>query len=168
MDQAARRIDEFNKQGEKYEKDQMGRDSATRKPSNEELKRVAALNKLIIEDLETLQTKYNELVTKLKSREAMADAYIVESNKDINQRAVRLMKNLGFPKNEEAVSDIKIAPELNEPRRGLTELCKRLLAFITSPFFDNTRTIDPETALNTKRELQYVILISDLFDHASK
>ena len=164
MDQAARRVDDFNKQGEKYEKDQMGRESGARKPSNEELKRVAALNKQIVDDLETLQSQYNEMLTKLKSREPMSEAYIVEANKDINQRAVRLMKNLGFPKAEGEASEIKITPELTEPKRGLTELCKRLFAFITSPFFDNTRTFDPETAKTTRRELQYVILISDLFD----
>lgn len=162
MDQAARKIEEFNKQGDKYEKDQLNREPVNRKPSQEELKRVAALNKQIVEDLEVLQSEYNQMLTKLKTREPMSDAYIVEASKAINERSVRLMKNLGLPKAEDQSNEVVIMPELREPRRGMTELCKRIFAFITSPFFENTKTIDAEIAKNTRRDLQYVISISDL------
>src|SRR5688572_11444993 len=57
-----RRIENFNNQGLKAERDEMNKELRGKKPSVDEMKRAAALKAQLKEDLESLQEEYNLLI----------------------------------------------------------------------------------------------------------
>lgn len=156
----ARRIEEFNKQGSQATRDEMNREMGRKKPTAEEVRKAKAIEAEIKEDLDTLQTTYNDAVEKLHSRDEITAAFVSEIAGRVHKHAERLKSNIKFPesKDEEPVSTEK-QPSA-DIRMKLVALCTNILTFFNSPMFESPNVLDIPKAQKARRALETVIRAS--------
>ena len=164
MDAAARRVDDFRKQSEKAERDQMGKEMSSRKATPEELRRSAAIKEQLKEDFESLQAEYNSLVTKLKTRAPFTLAETNEIGERIHARSLRLSKNLNLPALDPVEDSQKT--NANRPEPTIKTLCLKIFAFITHPMFETPSAIDINSSTAARTSLEEIIWISDVLRQA--
>ncbi len=155
---SARRIEEFNKQGNNAVHEEMNRDMRGKKPSAEELRKAKLVEAQIREDLETLQSEYNNIVIKLQSGDQIADAFAVETAGRIHTHAERLLANIAFPKSQDdeaARSEVK--KKLPNQRKQLFVICNHILEFFKSPLFESPNVLDVPNAIEARRSLLSII-----------
>lgn len=160
-----RRIDEINKQAEKFQRDELNREMRGKRLSEEELKERAARKARIEEDLEGLQTEYNNIVEKLNLRETIGPAFASEAADRIHERASRLRHDLIFH-DKPADDNAETLPA--RPDGGsvsLHKLCTEIHAFLTSPVLDNPAIVDVRESARTRDTLDRIIQISDILRH---
>jgi hypothetical protein len=162
----ARRLDDFNNQSVKAERDEMNKELRGKKPSAEELKRVAALKAQLKEDLESLQEAYNTLVTKLKASEPMPPKLAAEVGERVHLRSERLLKNLNLPapKSPDTGETKSYTGDTNTLLRSM---CSLLFKFITDPMFESPSAIDVESGAKARLTLEELIRLSDHIRHRS-
>ena len=153
----ARRIEEFNKQSERVSRDEMNREMGRKKPSAEEIRKAKAIEAEIKEDLDALQTDYNDAVEKLNERGEITGAFASEIAGRIQKHAERLKNNIKFPESEddEPISAEK-SPQVSI-RKKLVALCTNILAFFDSPMFASPNILDIPSAQKARRSLETVI-----------
>lgn len=159
INSSARRVEEFNKQSENVSRDQMRGEMGAKKPTPEELRRAKAANAQITEDLEALQSGYNEIVGKLQSKETVTNAFLVETGSRIHKHASRLRSLIKFPELNDAKPGESI-PNPDQPvsaRKQLVELCNHILAFFESPMLQNPTVLDVQKAEAARQILDRVI-----------
>lgn len=159
MDAAARRIDDFRKQSEKAIHDDMAKDMNGRKTSAEEQKRAALIREQLKKDLESLQTEYNSLITKLKSREPFTAAETAEIGERVHTRSSRLSKNLNLPAPVKAEQSQK--PVSDRPAANIKNLCLKIFAFITHPMLETPSAVDIKSSAEVNAVLDEIIWMSD-------
>lgn len=164
MDAAARRLDDFRKQSEKALHDDMAKDMKGRKTSPEDLKRAAAIKQQLRDDLESLQSEYNSLVTKLKSREPFTAAETAEIGERVYARSSRLAKNLNLPAPADAEQAQKSAENRSAPT--IKDLCLKIFAFITHPMFETPSALDIRSSAEAKALLDEITWMSDVLRQA--
>ena len=129
----ARRIEEFNAQAVKASRDELNREMNGRTPSDQQSRLTRLKKTAIREDLETLQSSYNELVTKLHSKETPSDAFVLDVTERVRKASTRLQDNIEFL----AIKERKPSPPTASASKGsLRELCVILHAFLTNPLFE--------------------------------
>jgi len=155
-----RRVEDFNNQSVKAERDGMTKELRGKKVSPEELKRTAALKAQLKEDLESLQEEYNLLITKLKGGEAISAKVAAEVGERVHMRSERLLKNLNLP--------VSKASDPTEPKvyasdtgRLLRSMSTLLFELITDPMFEIPGAIDVEAAGKTRLTLEELIRLSE-------
>ncbi|MGQ0542043.1 MAG: hypothetical protein ACT4O9_09370 [Blastocatellia bacterium] len=156
-----RRLDEFNKQNDKVARDEMNREMNGRKPSKEELQRAARIKSETKEDLEALQTEYNEIALKLNARVKIEDSFVRNITGSIHKHASRLHSNMVFPKPEENEVRAPSKSVQADVRLQLKDLCSRIFDFLTNPMIENPNIIDISSAKSARLSLESVIEISN-------
>ena len=159
-----RRLDDFNKQGQKADRDEMEREMSGRKPTPEERREAEIKKAHIKEDLATLQSSYNDIVVKLQSREKFGEEYVAAMTERISKTGSRLLHDIHLPavKPAPAKSDNPTTP----PAISLKALCVEIYAFLTSPVFE-TGVLDIKESAKARETLERVIYISDSLRHKS-
>lgn len=156
---AARRIDDFNKQSDQAARDEMNREMRGKKPSAEEIRKAKAIEAQIEQDLEALQTEYNNIVLKLQSREAIADTFVADSSGRIHKHSDRLKENIKFPESKEGEPVQNEIKQANK-RKALIELCTQILSFFKSPMFESPNVLDVKNAEESRKTLKTIIRLS--------
>ena len=155
---AGRRVDDFNDQRTKAERDAMAREMRGKKPTKEELQNAARIKAETKEDLEGLQRSYNDIVVKLGAG-IVPPEFIVQEAEKVNKFASRLKANIIFPKleNEQA----KLVETNDDSRKQLRELCTRIYEFLTNPMIEYPQVLDLDAAAKARESLDSVIAISE-------
>lgn len=159
---AARRVGEFNKQGEKALHDEMNREMRRKKPSKEDLQKAAQIKKETIKDLETLQSNYNSMILRLAERTTPERSFIKEITDSTESSAARLLANLALPKPDEKAEPDESAAVEADIRLRMRALCGEIYALLTSPAVENPNVVDFETAAATHKRLERIIHLSEL------
>ena len=154
---AARRLDDFNKQGNKVAIDQMQSEMNGRKPTKEELRRITRLRAEIKEDLEGLQSGYNEIVEALGGKAAAPPTAFAEAVEKIHKRSSRLRANVDIPQPKEPLD----LPPFTDERTELRELCLRIFAFLTNPIIETPNVLEVGAAAKAGESLAAVLIISE-------
>jgi hypothetical protein len=154
-----RRLDDFNRQGDRAARDEMNREMRPRKPTKEQLQNVARVKAETKEDLEGLQDSYNEIVVRLKTRD-LPPTFVVEAASKVNKHASRLKLNIAFPKPENE-SDAKPEDLSRDSHKLLLDLCRRIYDFLTDPMIENPQVLDVEAASKARLSLESVIILSE-------
>lgn len=120
----------------------------------------------IKEDYELMQTAQTAIIQAYTNGEKINYAQLVKSSADVNKSAVRLSANL-FPapvENAEMKKDDKKAIEKPAAAKSLRDLIVELDnavgSFISSPMFQNLRTVDPKVGESAKNDLEKVERLS--------
>jgi len=161
---AGRRMDDFDNQRTKAERDAMNREMSGKKPSKEELQNAARIKTETREDLEGLQQSYNEIVTRLSGARMPESSFIAEAAAKVNKHANRLKANIVFPKPEKEDEPKPIAIP-GDTRKQLRDLCSRIYEFLTNPVIENPNGLDLEAANSARTLLDAIITLSD---HAAR
>lgn len=157
---AGRRVDEFDNQRRKADRDSMDSEMRSKKPSKEELRNAARIKAETKEDLEGLQQAYNDGVAKLSSGQVLVTDYVAEAAKRINKHSTRLKINIAFPK-PETEQQSNTSEVTGDTRKQLRELCVRIYGFLTNPMIENSAVLDVEAAVSARQLLDGIIDLSD-------
>ena len=157
---AGRRMDDWDNQRRKAERDGMSREMRGKKPSREELEKAARIKAETREDLEGLQQSYNEIVMKLSSGALVDSSFSSEAASRVNKHANRLKANVIFPKAEKE-SDGKTVEVVGDTRKQLRELCTRIYDFLMNPMIENPNVLDVEAAHKARALLDSIIALSE-------
>lgn len=157
-----RRVEQFNRQGEQYERDQLERDhkGASDKPGDR--KRAQEVAAQVRKDFEDLQAGYNRIVIAMSSPKGFDYDSVSDSVADVHRCAARLKSNLALPRpkgDEEHKARGEAAPEQVEA--ALLALRKHVYSFVTNPLFEAPAVLDVEQAGKASRDLDRIIEISD-------
>jgi hypothetical protein len=165
---SARRIEEFNKQSGQVARDEMNREMGRKKPSAEEMRKAKAIEAEIKEDLDALQTAYNDAVSKLHSSAEITESFVSGIAGRVHKHSERLKSNIKFPesKDEEPVPDENQSP--TSIRKKLVTLCTNILTFFDSPMFESPNVLDIPKAQKARRALETVIHASSELKKVSK
>jgi len=155
-----RRIDDFNRQGDKMARDEMNREMRGRRPTAEERRLAEAKKAQIKEDFQTLQTTYNDILIRLQSREKLTSHYISGVVEKVLRAGSRLRENMEFPTKVEDEKKVEGVP----PESSVRLLCIQLHAFLTSPIFE-TGVLDIVEAAKARDTLDKIIQTSANIRH---
>jgi hypothetical protein len=166
LNNIGRRVEDFNNQKTKADRDEMSRELRGKKPSSEELKRIATLKAQLREDLEALQEEYNQLVTSLKTGGLMHVKAAAEVGERVHSRSERLLRNLNLPVSKE--TDVAL-PKVygGDTNKLLRSMCALLFEFITNPMFESPSAIDVQASAKARLTLEELIRLSDHVRQAS-
>jgi hypothetical protein len=150
-----RRVQTMDQQSKQYEIDNMGRDG---KKSQVDAKRAREIKNEIAEDLNGLQSSYNEIVLILQEKDEPAETFAHNQLGSVHKKSVRLKANLALPKLTDTEEKENAAPPKTDTRRGLLRLvAKRIYDVITNPIFESTSGLDVKLATKASKDLDTLI-----------
>ena len=157
-----RRLDDFNRQSERAERDELAREMEGRKLSPEERRKAEIKKTQIRDDLESLQATYNDVVARLQAKEELSSTYVAELTEKVSKSCVRLRSNIAFPPLKS--SDAKTGRIGTPQQASIESLCINILAFLTNPIFESgvLDLIETEKARDT---LDKIIQTSEELRH---
>ena len=126
-------------------------------------KKLQALTAQIKQDFERLWILNDELMAGASTTKTGPDyQYVLVRVTEVKSRAVRLQETLSLPKSEE---DEKIeknqgARDRQELRAMLAPLNRRIVGFVTNPYFKNPKVFDAELLSRASRDLAGIIELS--------
>jgi hypothetical protein len=151
-----RRIDQLNRQGEQFE-----RDNAVDEPHKNDRSRSLALAE-VRKELESLQASYNRIVLAMAANKPADDPQIIQAVVEIKHCSVRLKRDLALPQpkdDKEKPADVAAtAPDSKAPVMALR---KYIYSFVMSPLFESPAVLDVAQAKNASRDLDKIIELSD-------
>lgn len=153
-----RRVDQLNRQGEQFERDNLGREVTGDKVDR---RRSQALMAEVRKDLETLQADYNHIVLAMATNKPADDSQILHAVEEINHCSTRLKHNLALPEPKEEATktpEPATAPPPAEP--PLMRLRKHIYSFVMNPLFETPAVVDVEQAKKASRDLDKIIELS--------
>lgn len=153
LSSTGRRLDDFNRQAEKAERDELAREMHGRKPTQEQLRETQLKKAQIKEDFESLQTSYNDIITRIRAKESLSNSYIAGVTGKISKSGSRLLHNIDFPAKK---ADAPKGDAPSTPVSTLKTLCFQLHAFLTSPIFE-TGVLDLVESERARDALEKVI-----------
>ena len=159
---AGRRIDTLNRQGERYERDNLGREREGRADAPGERRRAEDVAGQVRRDFEGLQAGYNKIVLAMSSGEPLDLDSVLDSVAEVKKCAARLRDNLALPRAKE--------DEAGKPRGGeadvkveesLRLLRKHIYSFVTNPTFESPAVLNVEQAGKAGRDLDMILELSE-------
>lgn len=157
---AGRRMDDFDNQRTKAQRDSMTREMRGKKPTKEELQNAARIKAETKEDLEGLQESYNEIVVKLNAGGTVPAPFIAEAATKVHKHAARLKANFAFPKPEKE-EEAKL-PDINgDTRKQLRDLCTRIYELLINPMIESPQVLDLEAASSARHALEAILFLSN-------
>lgn len=150
-----RRVHTMDKQAQQYEMENMGRDG---KKPQVDAKRAREIKNEIGEDLNALQTAYNDIVLSLQDKTEISNDLVRSHSENVKKRATRLKTNLVLPKPEEPTSPKEEpTPTVDTPKKQLRSLAKLIHELITNPIFESTSGLDVKFASKASGDLDMLI-----------
>lgn len=162
-----RRIEEINRQRERYERDTLGKEGKPENPADTKAAQATILQ--VKQDFERIQSVYNQIVSAI-SRDAIDYKFISDATHEVKNCANRLRKNLALPEPENTDEGAKdegdIKQEMIKP--SLVKLCRHIASFVTNPQFETSGVIDVEQSTKASRDLKKVIDLSLMIEKSAK
>lgn len=124
----------------------------------------------IREDYKQLQLVNNDLARQVTATSALDFNYIEKSVTEIKKRAARLKENMALPEAKDSPEPAKAEPlaEVRQMKSSLVVLDNLVMEFVTSPIFEQTKTVDVQMAAKARRALEAIIGISDQIKKSSE
>lgn len=153
-----RRVDQLNRQGEQFERDNLGREVTGDRVDR---RRSQALMAEVRKDLETLQADYNQIVLAMAKNKAVDDSQILHAVEEINLCSTRLKQNLALPEPKEEATKKPETANMSPPTEApLMRLRKHIYSFVMNPLFETPAVVDVEQAKQASRDLDKIIELS--------
>ena len=156
-----RRIDQLNRQGEQYGRDELGRElKGTKRPGDH--KQAQALATQIKSDFEGLQASYNQILLAISSRKVLNYGSVLDPLTVMKKHASRLKANLSLPQSKD-IPD-KEGPGTAASKQAedrLVTLQRHVYNFLTNPLFEAPRVFEIEQARKASKDLDKVIELSE-------
>lgn len=156
-----RRVNTMNRQAAEYERENMASDKKGDADRAISAKRAKLIRAEIEEDLNALQTTYNDTVTALQAKGELGSDFARESASKVKKHASRLKSNLSLPKPDKDEERLSLEALPDGTRAALTALCKRIYEFVTNPIFETHAGLNLEHAAKARRDLDSIIRFSD-------
>ena len=157
-----RRVEQLNRQGEQFERDNAGRDTAGA-PNRSDRRESAALTARIRKDLEGLQANYNHIVIAMASHKTLPDNQILTAVSEIRDCSIRLKQNLVLPEPKDEKSKAPPASiTSDQTNASLMALREHIYRFLMNPIFEAPAVLDVEQGKKASRDLDTIIEVSDL------
>ena len=154
-----RRVDQLNRQGEQFERDNLGREVIGDK---DDRRRSQALIAEVRKDLETLQADYNQIVLAMATNKPVDDSRILHAVEEINHCSTRLKHNLALPEPKEEATKTPETATLPPPTEApLMRLRKHIYSFVMNPLFETPAVVDVEQSKQASRDLDKIIRLSE-------
>lgn len=154
-----RRVDQLNRQGEQFERDNLGREVSGDKIDRHRAQILAAEVK---KDLEGLQIGYNQIVIAMAAKKSIEDDQIVRAIAEIKHCSTRLKHNLALPKPQDDTPKAAEAPGVGQQTSTpLMTLRTHIFSFVMNPLFETPAVIDLEQVKNASRDLDKIIELSE-------
>lgn len=122
----------------------------------------------IEDDLNGLQSEYNEIVTALQTKVESIDNFAMGSAAAVRKRAIRLKANLALPEADDDKEKDLSEHTTENTRQSLKSLCMHIYAFITNPIFDAATGFDLKQAAKAHQDLGKVIDLSGRISKVSE
>lgn len=155
-----RRVEQLNRQGEQYERDNVGREVSGTKEKNDRT-HARALELQIKKDLEALQAGYNQIVVAMAAKKTLADDQILDAVATIKECSHRLRDNLALPRANDDKKETELVRASEKPKQSLLALRKVIYNFVMNPLFDAPAVLDVEQAKKASRDLDQIIELSE-------
>ncbi len=152
-----RRIQTMDQQSKQYEME--GRNDK-KKPAVD-AKRSREIKNEIAEDLNRLQTTYNNVVIALQEKAEPSPEFVQTTMASVRKMAGRLKVNLALPKPAESVETSTSMPAADSPRRRLRSLVGLVYDLITNPIFESTTGYDVKLADKASLDLDALIAFTE-------
>jgi hypothetical protein len=156
-----RRVDQINRQNQDFEREKMKREMKGGVKNPEEAKRTQAIKTQIREDLEAIQTAYNEIVTHLQTDKEPDQNFTIKEAAKVKKLADRLKANMMLPE-PETETNAEEKPETT--KKMLRELCRHIYQFVTNPIFETQTGLKVEPAIQAHIDLKKIILLSEMLE----
>jgi hypothetical protein len=123
-------------------------------------RQIEALMAQTDEDFKRILTLHNEIVRVITSKNSLDYQFVSEATAEIKKRGSRVQSTLvlGLRAEDEPVK-VAMEPEIKD---SLIKLCKEIRAFITNPMIENPNTVDAQSYIRAKRDLESFIQLSAL------
>ena len=155
-----RRIEQLNRQGEQFERDNPGRNTADGS-GKEDRRRSHTLMVEIKKDLESLQAGYNQIVLAMAANKSQDDDQILNAVVEIKHCSTRLKHNLALPQPKDDQTEAPAEATTTQTEAPLMTLRKHIYSFVMNPLFESPAVLDVEHAKNASRDLERIIEVSD-------
>lgn len=164
-----RRVDQLNRQGEQFERDNLGR-KVSDKSGKEDRRRSHELMAQIKKDLEGLQAGYNQIVLMMAAKKPADDAQVVHAVVEVKECSTRLKHNLALPQPKDEKSKAPATATTTQTDAPLVTLRQHIYSFLMNPLFESPAVLDIEQAKNASRDLDKIIEVSESISkqHAKK
>lgn len=155
-----RRVEQLNRQGEQYERDNAGRGTA--RGPNRSGTESAAVTARIRKDLESLQAEYNHIVIAMASHKTLPDSQILNAVSEIRDCSIRLKQNLVLPQPKDEKSKAPpVSIGSDQTNASLMALREHIYRFLMNPMFEAPAVLDLEQGKKASRDLDKIIEVSD-------
>ncbi|HXS01772.1 MAG TPA: hypothetical protein VN724_14440 [Pyrinomonadaceae bacterium] len=136
------------------------RNFGTQPDAPKDRRQIEALMAQTDEDFKRILTLHNEIVRAISSKNAIDYHFVSEATAEIKKRASRVQSTLvlGLKSEDEPVK-VTTEPEFKD---SLIKLCKEIRAFITNPMIENPNTVDAQSLMRAKHDLESFIQLSGL------
>lgn len=155
-----RRIDTMNRQAKEFERDSMARDGNNGNNA-ETAKRTRQIRIEIEEDLNALQSAYNNIVIALRSGTALRPDFAAETARAVRKNAVRLKGNLALPTEKDDGAKPAMPAFSENENNELKALCKTIYDFVTNPIFDPAAGLDAKNGIKARRDLETIVMMAE-------
>lgn len=155
-----RRIDTMNRQAKDFERDNMVRDAGA-KNDPETAKRTRQIRMEIEEDLNLLQTAYNNTVTALQATTELRPGFAADTGRAVRKHALRLKANLALPESDGKEEKTAPPPLPETDRKALTALCRVIYELVTNPMFEGTGGLDVKNGAKARMDLDAIIRLAE-------
>jgi hypothetical protein len=136
------------------------RNFGTQPEAPKDRRQIEALMAQTDEDFKRILTLHNEIVRAISSKDAVDYHFVSEATAEIKKRASRVQSTLVLGlKPEDVPVKVSMEPEFKD---SLIKLCKEIRAFITNPMIDNPNTVDAQSLMRAKHDLESFIQLSGL------
>lgn len=158
---AGRRTDTLNRQGEQYERDQLGRESRGTAATKVDRRRAQEVAEQVRHDFEGLQAAYNDIVLAMSPKGSRDPDSIMESVGEVKKCAARLRANLALPGAKEEEHGAQTDSGSPQTEEALLLLRKHIYSFVTNPMFEAAPVLDVEQAGKAARDLEMILELSE-------
>jgi len=136
------------------------RNFGTQPDAPKDRRQIEALMAQTDEDFKRILTLHNEIVRAISSKNAIDYHFVSDATAEIKKRASRVQSTLvlGLKSEDEPVK-VTTEPEFKD---SLIKLCKEIRAFITNPMIENPNTVDAQSLMRAKHDLESFIQLSGL------
>ena len=136
------------------------RNFGTQPDAPKDRRQIEALMAQTDEDFKRILTLHNEIVRAITSKSALDYHFVSEATAEIKKRASRVQSTLVLGlKSEDQPVKVTMEPEFKD---SLIKLCKEIRAFITNPMIENPNTVDAQSLMRAKHDLESFIQLSGL------
>ncbi|HYP52318.1 MAG TPA: hypothetical protein VEQ42_02195, partial [Pyrinomonadaceae bacterium] len=159
---AGRRVDTLTRQGEQYERDNLGREREAPADAPRDRRRAKDAAEQVKRDFDGLQAAYNKIVLAMAPGKRPDLDSILDSVVEVKRCASRLRDHLALPKaGDDEADEARGEARAARLEESLLMLRKHIYSFVTNPLFDGPPVLDVQQAAKARRDLDKILELSE-------